>query len=108
MAEWHKGPSIIVAPMASVLAECRVAPGRSPKLLLPPNKSSRHSEVPRLPSLEKSQDSTCLNQPMAPRQGMVEDTSPHSAPLWQQWEGFSSSTLSVPGLSPFEGRRWVG
>lgn len=44
VAEWpvvytatsgHKGPSIIAAPRASVLAGGRAAPGRSPKLLLP-------------------------------------------------------------------------
>lgn len=32
--------AIIAAPMASTLAEYRVAPGRSPQLLLPPNESS--------------------------------------------------------------------
>lgn len=77
---------------------------------LPPNKSSVHSEVPRLPSLEKSQGSTCLNQPMAPGQGKIEDTSPHSTHLWHRSEGFSSSTLGVPGLSPnagTKGRGWA-
>lgn len=45
----HKGASIVAAPMASILAEYRAAPGRSPKLLLPPNKSSMHSESQGFP-----------------------------------------------------------
>lgn len=98
VAEWpvaytatsgHRGPSVIAAAMASVQAEHRAAPGRSPKLLLPPNKSSMHSEVPRLPSPEKSPGSTCLNQPTAPGQE-TEDTLTHRVPLWHQGEGFRS------------------
>ena len=75
---------------------------------LPVNKSSMHSEVPRLPSLEKSQGSTCFSQPTPPGQGKIEDTSPLSTRLRHQSEGCSSSTQSVSGLSPTEGRKEGG
>lgn len=116
VAEWpvvytatsgHKGPSIIAAPRASVLAGGRAAPGRSPKLLLPPNKPSRHSAVPGLPSLEKSPDPTCLHQPMAPGQGTAGDASPHRAPCGNR-EALQLFHAERAGLEPLRGKEMGG
>lgn len=135
----HKRPSITVADSnhcsvaqlhtdGSSLAEFSPAQGQVTHTAncfwLPPNTSSKISEVPGIPSLEKSQQgSTCLNQPVAPGQGKIEsDATPTPCPregrredisaprahLWYQLELFSFSAQRTPGLSPTEGRQGEG